>query len=172
MLRQKQVMLIHCLFFLILDAATNLLWAHAQDTYDADETIQSLRNWCDEIHCKPKTLVGDMAFFSPTFLTYYKAHNIKTMPTGPRTPWPNRAETAVRLFKRQLRLLRNEQSQIPALTTVTYQNLDKATVWARNNQMMISGRNPIELAFGRRPPDLRDCEPRGTDERSTYQGQA
>ena len=39
-------------------------------------------------------------FFTPQFMSYYKFHGITPYPCGPRTPWPNRAETAVRLFKR------------------------------------------------------------------------
>jgi hypothetical protein len=31
-------------------------------------------------------------------------------------------------------------------------------VWARNNQLTISGRTPLELSYGRRPPGLLDVE--------------
>ena len=55
--------------------------------------------------CIPKAIVGDEAFFSDEFNEYYKFHGIKALPCGPRTPWPNRAETAVRLFKRQWSLM-------------------------------------------------------------------
>eukprot|EP00971_Amphidinium_carterae_P080839 1599189-Amphidinium_carterae.1 len=58
------------------------------------------------------------------------------LPTGARTPWPNRAETAVRLFKQEL----------------------AKCCWARNTQLTISGYSPVELATGRRPPDQLDLE--------------
>ena len=33
---------------------------------------------------------------------FYRMHNVKRLPTGPRTPWPNRAEMGVRSFKKFL----------------------------------------------------------------------
>ena len=45
-----------------------------------------------------------------------------------------------------------------SLETVSVGQLVKRTVWARNNQLTISGKTPIELAHGRRPPDLLDVE--------------
>ena len=53
----------------------------------------------------PKAVVGDEAFFQEDFLTYYRTHGIKECPSGSRTPWPNRAESAVRLFKRQWQIM-------------------------------------------------------------------
>jgi hypothetical protein len=46
--------------------------------------------------------VADMAFFTPVFKIFYRYHGIQIDATGPTTPWPNRAESAVRVFKRQL----------------------------------------------------------------------
>ena len=34
----------------------------------------------------------------------------------------------------------------------------KRTVWARNTQLTVSGYSPLEIATGRRPPDLLDIE--------------
>eukprot|EP00971_Amphidinium_carterae_P050158 988554-Amphidinium_carterae.1 len=34
--------------------------------------------------------------------TFWITNGVQMLPTGARTPWPNRAETAVRLFKQQL----------------------------------------------------------------------
>ena len=90
---------------LVLDGATNLLWATAQNSLNNKETIQALRLWTDENNCMPKAIVGDEAFFREDFLTYYRTHGIRECPCGSRTPWPNRAETAVRLFKRQWQLM-------------------------------------------------------------------
>ena len=83
---------------LVLDGATNLLWGTG--------AIQALRLWTDENNCLPKAIVGDEAFFKDDFLTYYRTHGIRDCLCGSRTPWPNRAETAVRLFKRQWQLMR------------------------------------------------------------------
>ena len=43
------------------------------------------------------------------------------MPTGRATPWPSRAETAVRLFKRQYEKLLMDASVHPTLNKVTHQ---------------------------------------------------
>ena len=76
---------------LVLDGASNLLWATAQNSMNNKDTIQALRLWTDENNCMPKSIVGDEAFFQEDFLTYYRTHGIKECPCGPRTPWPNRA---------------------------------------------------------------------------------
>ena len=55
---------------LVLDGATNLLWATAQNSLNNKETIQALRLWTDEHNCMPKAIVGDEAFFQEDFLTY------------------------------------------------------------------------------------------------------
>ena len=100
MLRKNKYMVL-----LVLDGATNLLWATAQSSLSNKETIQALRLWSDENNCMPKAIVGDDAFFQEDFLTYYRTHGFKECPCGSRTPWPNRTETAVRLFKRQWQLM-------------------------------------------------------------------
>ena len=100
MLRSNKYMVL-----LVLDGATNLLWATAQSSLNKKDTIQCLRCWTDDNNCMPKAIVGDEAFFQEDFLTYYRTHSIKECPCGSRTPWPNRAETAVRLFKRQWQLM-------------------------------------------------------------------
>ena len=98
-LKKKYVVL------LVLDGATNLLWATAQNSFDKKETMMHLPKWNEQNNCTPKAIVGDEAFFSEEFLEHYKFHGIKALPCGPRTPWPNRAETAVRLFKKQWTLM-------------------------------------------------------------------
>ena len=83
-----------------LDGATILLWATAQKTLLPEETISSLRLWIEENNCVLKRGVGDTAFFTPDLEKFYRYHNIAQYPCGPRTRWPNRAEAAVRLFKK------------------------------------------------------------------------
>ena len=142
---------------LVLDGATNLLWATVQSSLNNKETIQCLGNWTDGNNCMPKAIAGDEAFFSEDFLTYYRTHGIKECPCGARTPWPNRAETAVRLFKRQWQLM-TKSLEDDRFKGVTIREAIKRTVWARNAQLTISGYCPLEIATGRRPPELLDIE--------------
>ena len=44
---------------------------------------------------------------------------------------------------------------------VTIREAVKRTVWARNAQLTVSGYPPLEIATGRRPPDLLDVETSG-----------
>ena len=88
------------LALVIIDGASNLLWATALTRFEAPETLGAFRQWTEENNCVPKGVVGDQAFFPDQFMAYCKLHGITLYPCGPRTPWPNRAETAVRLFKR------------------------------------------------------------------------
>ena len=85
----------------------------------------------------PKAIVGDEAFFQEDFLTYYRTHGIKECPCGSRTPWPNRAETAVRLFKRQWQLMAKSLED-DRFKGVTIREAVKRTVWARNTQLTMS----------------------------------
>ena len=142
---------------LVLDGASNLLWATAQSSLNNKETIQALRSWSDENNCMPKAVVGDEAFFQEDFLTYYRTHGIKECPCGSRTPWPNRAESAVRLFKRQWQIM-SKNLEDDRFKGVTIREAVKRTVWATNTQLTVSGYSPLEIATGRRPPDLLDIE--------------
>ena len=49
---------------------------------------------------------------------FYRVHDVKRLPTGPHTPWPNRAEMGVRLFKKFLL----------APVDTAFQNLDQTTL--------------------------------------------
>ena len=117
-----------------------------------------LRAWNEQNKCVPKAIVGDEAFFSDEFNEYYKFHGIKGLPCGPRTPWPNVAETAVRLFKKQWTLMAMSLEGDERFNGVTIRQAVKMTVWARNTQLTISGYSPLEIATGRRPPDFFDVE--------------
>ena len=142
---------------LVLDGASNLLWATAQSSLNNKEPIQALRLCGDENNCMPKAVVGDEAFFQEDFLTYYRTHGIKECPCGSRTPWPNRAESAVRLFKRQWQIM-SKNLEDDRFRGVTIREAVKRTVWARSTQLTASGYSPLETATGRRPPDLLDIE--------------
>ena len=79
-------------------------------------------------------------------------------PCGPRTPWPNRAETAVRLFKRTWSIMAKALADEGYAERVTVRQAVKKMAWARNCQLTVSGYSPLEIATGRRPPDLLDVE--------------
>jgi hypothetical protein len=141
------------LVLLVLDASSNLLWARAQNTKEDEETLENLRMWMDHHQCCPKALCSDMAFNTPPFQRFYAFHKIRPIPTGPRTPWPNRAESAVRLFKKQFAIMVRLTSD-PTLTAPTCQQMVVKCCWARNNQPMLSGKTPLEVAYGRKPPPM------------------
>ena len=88
------------LVLLILDAATSLLAAYPQSNAQTDETLDQIRAWMNDYQCKPKPIVGYMAFSTPEFQQFYTHHGITFYGTGARSPW--RAEAAVRLFKKNL----------------------------------------------------------------------
>ena len=67
----------------------------------------------------PKAICADVAFHHPHDMqAFYRLHNIKTLPTGPPTPWPNRAERGVLLFKKFL----------SALVDTASKNLDQTSL--------------------------------------------
>ena len=68
------------LVLLVIDGATNLLWATALTSLDAPETLGALRLWIDENNCMPKGIVGDQAFFTEPFIDFYRFHGISPYP--------------------------------------------------------------------------------------------
>eukprot|EP00971_Amphidinium_carterae_P068854 1363228-Amphidinium_carterae.3 len=128
------------LVLLVLDGASGLLW------------------WMANHHCKPRWVVADMAFFTPDWRTFWITNGVQMLPTGARTPWPNRAETAVRLFKQRLSKVCEEARTDKSLALITARDAVRECCWARNTQLAISGYSPVELATGRRPPDQLDLE--------------
>eukprot|EP00971_Amphidinium_carterae_P264969 5256096-Amphidinium_carterae.1 len=99
-----------------------------------------------------------MAFFTPDWRTFWITNGVQMLPTGARTPWPNRAETAVRLVKQQLAKVCEEARNDKSLALITARDVVRECCWARNTQLTISGYSPVELATGRRPPDQLDLE--------------
>ena len=97
----------------VLDGATNLLWSAPQKTKGTEETMDILREWMDNFQCVPKCMVADMAFATKDLDRFYRHWGIHLVTLGPRTPWPNRAESAVRLFKRMFNLLVTANSTRP-----------------------------------------------------------
>ena len=146
------------LALVIIDGASNLLWVTALTSLEAPETLGAFRQWTEENNCIPKGIVGDQAFFAPPLMSYYKFHGITPYPCGLRTPWPNRAETAVRLFKRTWSIMAKALADEGHAERVTVRQAVKKVAWARNCQLTVSGYSPLEIATGRRPPDLFDVE--------------
>ena len=73
----------------------------------------------DTLQMNQKEICADMAFHQlHDMQAFYRMHNVKRHPTGPHTPWPNRAEVGVRLFKKFL----------SALVDTASKNLDQTTL--------------------------------------------
>ena len=143
----------HVIVFVILDGATT----EAVTTTQEVENISLLRNYFDQCHLQPKSVVGDQAFMTETWEHFYQSLNITPISLGPNTLWPNRAEAAVWLLKAQLKIMLNsiKTGTAPAtLKKVTHRQLVKAAATVRNQTVAYRGVTPLELAFGRRPADL------------------
>ena len=147
-------------FLVILDGATSYITVYPCMSVSASEVIQKLHEWMDTYQCTPKAVCADMAFHNPVeFKEFYRLHDIKPIPTGPYTPWPNRAETTVRLFKKFFHILVENVAKGDTglqLKDVTASQLMRKAATVRNTQVTASGRTPLELALGRRPRDLLD----------------
>ena len=144
----------HIIVFVILDGATTLLTAEAVTTTQEVENITVLRNYFDQCHLQPKSVVADQAFMTETWGHFYQSLDITPISLGPNTPWPNRAEAAVRLLKAQLKIMLSsiKAGTAPAtLKKVTYRQLVKAAATVRNQTVTYGGVTPCH---GRRPADL------------------
>ena len=64
--------------FLVLDGAT-LLWGSTQQEGTEPVTQDLFREWMHIHSCKPKWVVADMAFFTPSWMTFWKTHGVKTI---------------------------------------------------------------------------------------------
>ena len=121
------------------------------------ENITVLTNYFDQYHLQTKSVVGDQAFMAEAWEHFYQPLDITLISLGPNTPWPNRAEAAVRLLKAQLKIMLNsiKSGNAPAtLKKMTYRQLLTAAATVRNQTVTYGGVTPQELAFGRRPADL------------------
>ena len=86
-------------------------------------------------------------------------YNVKKIPTRPHTPWPNRAEMGVQLFKKfHLALVGTASKNLDqtTLAQITPAQLMRKAATVRNTQVTLSGKPPMELAMRRRPRDLLD----------------
>ena len=147
---------------IVIDGASNYLAAFPQKDSQGNTTLEVMEQAMTNLHATPKTIVGDMAFHTPIFSKWYSFHGIKPMCTGPYTPWPNRAETAIRLFKQAMNIMlkhvRTYGVTTPGLLKVSFYTLASQVANARNTQLTYGGRCPLEIAFGQRPRDVLDPE--------------
>ena len=101
----------------------------------------------------PNAICADMAFHHPHNMhAFCRMHHVERLPTGPDTPWPNRAEMDVRLSNTAAKNL--DQT---TLSQITPAQLIRKAETIRDVQVTLSGRTPMELAMGRRPRDLMDA---------------
>ena len=89
-------------FLVVLDGATNLVMAYPVNGTDEPETQEVFREFLHHMQIYPKYVFADSMFMTPKLETFYITHGIAAKPVGPMTPWPNRAEAAVRIFKQHV----------------------------------------------------------------------
>lgn len=145
-------------FLMLFDGATSLTTAYVVTTRSDVETMSLILDYFETYQLNPKFIVGDQAFMSVDMEHFYNRHNIKPIALGPGTPWPNRAEAAIRTFKKQLSLMLAGLKEDPLLSNVTYRQVVRQAALARNSMVTFGGITPLELAFGRRPADLISVE--------------
>ena len=114
----------------------------------------------DTFQMNPKAICADMPSHHPHDMqAFNRMHNVKRIPTRPHTPWPNRAEMGVRLFKKFLLAPVDTASKNLDQTTLAQirpAQLMRKAATVRNTQVTLGGKTPMELAMGRKPRDLFD----------------
>jgi len=148
---------------IIVDAASNLIWAKAQKNKEHDESLKALVECQSNWNVRFRALCADAYFAEEsTFMPWYRSHGIRFLPLGPHTPWPNRAEAAVKVFKHPAQILAdwliNNESDVPGIKSVTVWHVITVATEARNSCVTYGGVTPLEIAFGRKPPDVIDVE--------------
>ena len=124
------------------------------------EVISKVHKWMDTFEMNPKAIWADMGFHHlHDMQAFYRMHKTKRLSTGTHTPWPNRAETGVRLFKQFLSALVDTASKNldqTALAQITPDQLMRKAATLRYAQATLSGKTSVELGIGGRPRDLMD----------------
>lgn len=142
------------MFLIVYDGATQLMTSFPCETKPESETIDLLLDYFDLYQLNPKYIVGDQGFSGFELEAFYSRKGIRFVPLGPQTPWPNRAEAAVRLFKQQVKLTLDGVRADPLCNRFTLGVLLRHASLARNAMCTFGGVTPLEMAFGRRPPDI------------------
>ena len=142
------------MFLIIYDGATQLMTSFPCEKKSDGETIDLLLDYFDLYQLSPKYIVGDQGFSGTELEAFYNRKGIRFIALGPQTPWPNRAEAAVRLFKQQVRLTLDGVRADPKCNPFTFGMLLRMASLTRNSMVTFGGVTPLEMAFGRRPPDI------------------
>ena len=145
------------MFIIFYDGETNLVTARAVENQTTDSIITQMTEYFEVYQLSPKVVVGDQQFMSVELEAYYARNGIKPVGIGPDTPWPNRAEAAVRLTKHQIKLMLDGLIKgfgAASLENVTYHSLVRQACVTRNSMVTYGGVTPLELAYGRRPRDV------------------
>ena len=142
------------MFLIIYDGATQRMTSFPCEKKSGGETIDLLLDYFDLYQLSPKYIVGDQGFSGTELEAFYNRKGIRFIALGPQTPWPNRAEAAVRLFKQQVRLTLDGVRADPKCNPFTFGMLLRMASLTRNSMVTFGGVTPLEMAFGRRPPDI------------------
>ena len=81
----------------VIDAATNFICCEPQRDSATDLTKEAFRKIMDDMCCKPKAICADEYFTGDKLYPWFETLGIRIIRLGPMTPWPNRAEAAVKL---------------------------------------------------------------------------
>ena len=145
-------------FLLIYDGATSLTTAYVVQNRSDALTISHLQEYFKTYQLNPKYIVADQAFMGTEMEDYYSRQNSRPISLGPGTPWPNRAEAAICMFKKQVLVMLTSLKDDPLLANVTYRQLLRQACISRNTMITHRGVSSIEVAFGRRPADITAIE--------------
>ena len=143
---------------MIYDGATSLTTAYVVQNRTDSLTISHLQEYFETYQLNPKYIVADQAFMSTELEEFYNRQNIRPISLGPGTPWPNRAEGAIRMFKRQVYLMLTSLKDDPLLANITYRQLLRQACISRKTMTTHGGVTPVELAIARRPADITAIE--------------
>ena len=84
-------------------------------------------------------------------MAYSKFHGITPYPCGPRAPWHRRSIVQTNMGDHGVAKALDDEGHAER---VTVRQAVKKVAWARKCQLTISCYSPLEIATGRRPPDL------------------
>ena len=104
-------------------------------------TISHLQEYLETYQLNPKYIVADQAFMGTELEEYYNRQKLRPISLGPGTPWPNRAEAAIRMFKRQVHLMLTSLKDDPLLANISYRQLLRQACISRNTMIT----QPVEL---------------------------
>ena len=133
-------------FLLMYDGATSLTTAFVVQNRSDTVTISHLQEYFETYQLNPKYIVADQAFMGAEMENYYNRHSIRPISLGPGTPWPNRAEAAIRMFKKQVSLMLISLKDDPLLANITYTVVETSlhfkeyhgnTWWRNSNRISI-----------------------------------